>query len=94
MLVVPTSTALAGALLSYTGLAQLFGFSVLPTRFFLRLFGMVVIYLVLVEATKVWFFRRRRPRLAGVTVTRAERIERRIHERASRFNSHGGPILH
>jgi hypothetical protein len=32
--------------------------------------------------------------MAGVTVTRAERIERRIHKRASRFNSHGGPILH
>jgi hypothetical protein len=53
-----------------------------------------VIHLVLVEAAKEWFFRRRSPRLAGVTRTRAERIERRILKRASRFNSPGGPILH
>jgi len=94
MLVVPTGAALVGALLPYTGLAHLFGFSVLPTRFFLLLFGMVVIYLVLVEAGKVWFFRHRSPRLAQVTRTHAQRIERRILKRASRFTSHEGPILH
>jgi Mg2+-importing ATPase len=94
MLIVPTSAALVGALLPYTGLAHLFGFSVLPTKFFLLLFGMVAVYLVLVEAAKVWFFRRRSPHLAGVTRTHAQRVERRILKRASRFTSHEGPALH
>jgi len=94
MLIVPTSAALVGALLPYTGLAHLFGFSVLPTKFFLLLFGMVAVYLVLVEAAKVWFFRHRSPHLAGVTRTHAQRVERRILKRASRFTSHEGPALH
>jgi len=94
MLLVPTGAALVGALLPYTGLAHLFGFSVLPTKFFLLLFGMVAIYLVLVEAAKVWFFRRRSPHLAGVTRTHAQRVERRILKRASRFTGHEGPVLH
>jgi Mg2+-importing ATPase len=94
MLLVPTGAALVGALLPYTGLAHLFGFSVLPTKFFLLLFAMVAIYLVLVEAAKVWFFRRRSPHLAGVNRTHAQRVERRILKRASRFISHEGPALH
>ena len=94
MLLVPTGAALVGALLPYTGLAHLFGFSVLPTKFFLLLFGMVAVYLVLVEAAKVWFFRHRSPHLVGVTRTHAQRVERRILKRASRFISHEGPVLH
>jgi Mg2+-importing ATPase len=46
MILVPTAAALVGALLPYTGLAHLFGFSVLPTKFFLLLFAMVVVYLL------------------------------------------------
>ena len=39
MLVVPTGAALVGAILPYTGLAHLLGFTPLPTTFFLLLFG-------------------------------------------------------
>jgi Mg2+-importing ATPase len=56
MLLVPTGAALAGAILPYTGLANLLGFTPLPTAFFL-LFGMVVIYLLLVELAKTRFYR-------------------------------------
>ena len=46
MLIVPTGAALVGAVLPYTGLAHILGFTPLPTTFFLLLFGMVVVYLV------------------------------------------------
>src|ERR1019366_1164141 len=47
MLFVPTGAAVVGAVLPYAGLAHLFGFSVLPTKFFLLLFAMVMVYLAL-----------------------------------------------
>jgi Mg2+-importing ATPase len=93
MLLVPTGAALVGALLPYTGLAHLLGFSVLPTTFFVLLFAMVVVYLLLVEGAKSWFFRRRTPHLAVRASTHAQRLERRILKRASRFISHEGPTL-
>ena len=46
MLFVPTGAALVGAVLPYTGLAHLLGFTPLPATFFLLLSGMVVLYLV------------------------------------------------
>jgi hypothetical protein len=90
MLFVPTGAALVGAILPYTGLASLLGFTPLPTTFFLLLFGMVVVYLLLVELAKTRFYRApharaphaRTPRIAS---THTERLERRIRRRASRF---------
>ena len=93
MILVPTGAALVGALLPYTGLAHLFGFSVLPTKFFLLLFGMVVVYLVLVEVAKLWFFQSQSPRLAVTATTHSQRLNRRIMKRASRFVRHEGPSL-
>jgi len=91
MLFVPTAAALAGAVLPYTGLANLLGFTPLPATFFLLLSGMVVVYLVLVELAKNRFYRAphaRSPRLAS---TRAEWLERRIRRRASRYIRHPRP---
>jgi hypothetical protein len=62
MLLVPTGAALAGAILPYTGLAHLLGFTPLPTAFFLLLFGMVVVYVLLVELAKTPFYRGPRAR--------------------------------
>lgn len=93
MILVPTGAALVGALLPYTGLAHLFGFSVLPTKFFLLLFAMVVVYLGLVEAAKIKFFRSQSPRLAVTATTDSQRLNRRIMRRASRFVRHEGPSL-
>jgi hypothetical protein len=61
MLLVPTGAAVVGAVLPYTGLANLLGFTRLPTTFFLLLFGMVVVYLVLVELAKTPFCRTHAP---------------------------------
>jgi P-type Mg2+ transporter len=86
MILVPTGAALVGALLPYTGLSHLFGFTPLPTRFFLLLFAMVVVYLVLVEVAKTLFFRRPVP--AALPLTHAQRQTRRVRRRASRFIEH------
>ena len=85
MLLVPTGAALVGAILPYTGLAHLLGFTPLPTTFFLLLFGMVVVYLLLVELAKTRFYRAPHARTPRPASTHAERLERRIRRRASRF---------
>ncbi|MDE3081973.1 MAG: magnesium-translocating P-type ATPase [Acidobacteriota bacterium] len=86
LIIVPTGAALVGALLPYTGLHRLFGFSPLPTKFFLLLFAMVVVYLVLVELAKTIFFRH--PVAPAQPLTHAQRQTRRVKRRASRFVEH------
>ncbi len=88
MLLVPTAAALAGAILPYTGLAHLLGFTPLPVTFFLLLLAMVVIYLLLVELAKTRFYRAPHARTPPPATTQAERLERRIRRRASRFIRH------
>jgi Mg2+-importing ATPase len=88
MLLVPTGAALVGAVLPYTGLATLLGFTPLPTTFFLILFGMVVVYLVLVEVAKLWFYRSAPVRSHPQRSSHTERMERRIRRRASHFVHH------
>jgi Mg2+-importing ATPase len=85
MLVVPTGAALVGALLPYAGLAHLLGFTPLPTTFFLLLFGMVVVYLVLVELAKTRFYRAPHAQIPRIAASHSERLERRIRRRVSRF---------
>ncbi len=91
MLLVPTAAALTGAILPYTGLAHLLGFTPLPTTFFLLLFGMVVAYLLLVELAKTQFYRAPHAQSPRPASTHAQRLERRIRRRASRFIHHPGP---
>ncbi|HSN02165.1 MAG TPA: magnesium-translocating P-type ATPase [Acidimicrobiales bacterium] len=87
MIIVPSAAALVGALLPYSGLSHLFGFTPLPTKFFLLLFAMVVIYLVLVEFAKMRFFRH--PVGHEVApLTHAQRQTRRVKRRAARFVEH------
>ena len=85
MLVVPTGAALVGAILPYTGLARVLGFTPLPTTFFLLLFGMVVVYLLLVELAKTRFYRTPHAQSPRMATTHTERLERRIRRRVSRF---------
>ena len=85
MLLVPTGAALVGAVLPYTGLANLLGFTPLPTTFFLLLFAMVVVYLLLVELAKTQFYRAPHAGTPRLAPTQAEKLERRIGRRASRF---------
>ncbi|MGH9020400.1 MAG: magnesium-translocating P-type ATPase [Acidimicrobiales bacterium] len=88
MLLVPTGAALVGAVLPYTGLAHLLGFSPLPLRFFLILAGMVAVYLVLVEFAKTFFYRIRPTRVAAAPPTHEARHERLLRRRAARFVLH------
>ena len=88
MLCVPTAAALIGAILPYTGLAHLLGFTPLPTTFFLLLFGMVVTYLLLVELAKTRFYRAPHARTPRRASTQAQRLEHQIRRRASRFIRH------
>jgi Mg2+-importing ATPase len=85
MLLVPVGAALVGAILPYTGLAHLLGFTPLPIAFFFLLIGMVVVYLLLVELAKVQFYRAPRARTPRPVPTHAERLERDLRRRASRF---------
>ncbi len=90
MLLVPTGAALVGAVLPHTPLAGLLGFTPLPFAFFLLLTGMVVVYLLLVEVAKTLFYRSERGsgRDRETESTHAQRLERRIQRRASRFFRH------
>ena len=85
MLLVPTGAAVVGAVLPYTGLATLLGFTPLPTTFFLILFGMVAAYLVLVELAKTRFYRAPHARTAALASSPEVRHERHVRRRASRF---------
>jgi Mg2+-importing ATPase len=73
----------AGVYLPLSPLAGILGFDPLPVPFFLTLLGMVVVYLVLVELAKTWFFSR--------PVQQPERAHGRgkahhINRRAARFS--------
>jgi Mg2+-importing ATPase len=85
MLLVPTAAALAGAVLPYTGLAGLLGFTPLPMAFFLLLTGLTAVYLVLAELVKAWFYRKHR---AAPPTAYVQRAERQIRRRAARFIRH------
>lgn len=91
MLLVPTGAAVAGAVLPYTGIADLMGFTPLPTTFFLLLFAMVIAYLVLVEAAKTRFYRTARPGRSTPRPTPAQRRERRLRRRAAVYIRHVAP---
>ncbi len=88
MLLVPTGAAVLGAVLPYTPLAHALGFTPLPTTFFLLLFGMVVVYLLLVELAKTRFYRTPKAQAPGLAANPAERVERHLRRRASRFIRH------
>ena len=88
MLLVPTGAALVGAVLPYTPLAGLLGFTPLPATFLVLLFGMVVVYLLLVELAKKRFYRTPHAQSPRPPSTHAERLERHLRRRAARFVHH------
>lgn len=74
-----------GAVLPYTPVSALLGFTPLPAPFFLALVGMLIVYLVLVELAKLWYFRRV---AEGPAVARApRRPAHRVLRRAARFTA-------
>ena len=90
MLITPPVCALIGAILPFSPLADILGFTVLPLSFFLILLGMILTYLVLVEFAKGRFYAAQADsERKGRTHT--ERLEHRIRRRAHRFTRHHGP---
>jgi P-type Mg2+ transporter len=93
MLITPPTCALIGAVLPFTPLAGLLGFTSLPVGFFLILLGMIVTYLLLIEVAKRRFYavqpHPRRPR-----PTPQQRHQRQVRRRAARFIHHPTPPPH
>jgi Mg2+-importing ATPase len=90
MMITPPACALAGAILPFTSLANVLGFTTLPLAFFMLLLGMTLIYLVLVELAKGRFYASR-PHTRRLVPTRLQRYEGRVRRRAGRFVRHRGP---
>jgi P-type Mg2+ transporter len=88
MLITPTAMATLGAILPFTPLSHILGFSTLPVTFFLILVAMVLTYLALVEFAKSRFYARERGRPVRPPTTHEERLSRRIRRRAGRFMRH------
>jgi Mg2+-importing ATPase len=72
--------ALVGASLPFWPVGAFFGFAPLPLGFFGVIAILVVIYIVLVDATKTWFFRA----AASRSTTGADRRPH-AHRRAARM---------
>ena len=76
-----------GIFLPLSPVAGVLGFDPLPVPFFLALLGMVVVYLVLVEAAKRWFFARDAQQLpAPPPPVRRRQATHHISRRAFRFS--------
>jgi Mg2+-importing ATPase len=88
MIAVPIACATVGAVLPFTPLAGMLGFTALPIAFFLILLGMIGAYLVLVEAVKARFYSfQERPDRAQPSPH--QRHHRHVRRRAARFIRHG-----
>lgn len=72
-----------GIILPLSPLAGVLGFDPLPVPFFVALLAMIVIYLVLVELAKQWFFSRAAAAPPGA---RRRGRSHHIHRRAARFS--------
>ncbi len=87
MIVTPISCAVIGAVLPFSPVAHVLGFTALPLSFFLILIGMIVTYLVLVEIAKSRFYAAR-PHPHRPAVTAEQRHHRRVARRAAPFTRH------
>ncbi len=74
-----------GVWLPYSPVSGLLGFTPLPVQFFLALVALVLLYLVLVEIAKVWYYARlAAPRAPAV---RSRAYPHRVARRAARFTA-------
>ncbi len=78
-----------GIYLPFSPLAGVLGFDPLPVPFFLALLGMTVVYLVLVELAKQWFFSRSAQQPAAPALPRVRRrgADHHVARRAARFST-------
>jgi Mg2+-importing ATPase len=81
-----------GAILPFTPLARVLGFTPLPPVFFAILLGMIVTYLGLVEVTKAAFYRAHPHPLASGPRTHVQRLEHRLLRRVGHFTRHTAAV--
>ena len=87
MIITPIASAVVGAVLPFTPVADTLGFTTLPISFFLILIGMIVTYLALVETAKSRFYAaQNRPH--PTPITHEQRHQRHVARRAARFTHH------
>ncbi len=90
MIVTPITAAAVGIAIAFSPVAHLLGFTALPVAYFFILFGMIGVYLVLIEAAKSRFYRQgHQP--SRCRRTDVERHEHRVRRRAARFSRHIAP---
>ena len=85
MAVLPLSCAVIGAVLPFTPVATVLGFTPLPPVFFAILLGMIITYLVLVEVGKTFFYGAHPRPFLKLPTTPRQRVERHISRRAAHF---------
>ncbi|MEV7135167.1 magnesium-translocating P-type ATPase [Arthrobacter sp. NPDC093128] len=95
LLVASLGVVALGIFLPISPLAGVLGFDPLPTPFFLALLGMTVVYLVMVEFAKSWFFARtaQQPPVRPAIIPR-RRPTHHISRRAARFSTPVARPLH
>lgn len=84
---IPFTCAVVGAVLPFTPLAGVLGFTALPFDFFVILMLMIAAYIALIEMAKRWFYDRN-PMPERAILTHAQRHHRRVRRRAHRFVRH------
>ena len=87
MIITPVTCAVIGAVLPFTPLADVLGFTALPLSFFLILIGMIATYLVLVELAKSRFYSTHGHPI-GLRSRTSSDVERHLVRRAGAFTHH------
>ena len=84
LLLAAIAVVVIGAWIPASPMSSMLGFAPLPVGFYAVLVVLVVIYLVIIDTAKAWFF----VHLAGAPGVRHPAPTRRVHRRASRFSTH------
>jgi Mg2+-importing ATPase len=84
LLLAAIAVVVIGAWIPASPMSSMLGFAPLPMGFYAVLVVLVVVYLVIIDSAKAWFF----VHLAGAPGVRQPAPTRRVHRRASRFSTH------
>ena len=87
LLVSALAVVVVGVALPFSPISSALGFLPLPAPFFLALVGMVVLYLLLVETAKRWFYRHLATVTAATPRPRRRGQVHRVQRRAARFTA-------
>lgn len=86
LIVASLSVVAVGVWLPFSPVGDVLGFAALPAPFFLALVGMILGYLVCVDAAKAWFFARPAQRVVSAP-PRTRHYPHRVQRRSARFRA-------